>query len=126
MGAEIMFGSTDAALAKEIEERLGDNTVASLSKNRPRFFAGLNPSKQSESEHLHRRPLMLDQEFMKLPPDEQIILRPGMDPARTKRMRWFQIQEFVQLKRRPPPVPLLSLSVETDDGAGRVVNISNE
>ena len=62
LGAEIVFGTADPDLTKELEERLGDNTVMFTTFNRPRFWSWFKLSKQGESDHPHRRPLMLDQE----------------------------------------------------------------
>ena len=71
---EIVFGTNDLKLTKELSERMGDDTINVTTKNRPRFWAWLNWSKQSEAEHPHRRPLMLAQEVSRLDPSEQIIL----------------------------------------------------
>ena len=51
VGAEIVFGTNDLQLTKELSERLGDNTIDVVTKNRPRFWASLNWQKQSEAEH---------------------------------------------------------------------------
>ena len=37
LGAEIVFGTADPELTKELEERLGDATVTITTRNRPRF-----------------------------------------------------------------------------------------
>ncbi len=58
--------------------------------NRPRFMSWLNWSKQGESDHPHRRPLMLDQEVRMLDPDEQLIIRPGVLPAKINRICWYR------------------------------------
>ena len=72
-GCEIVFGTNDLKLTKELSERMGDDTINVTTKNRPRFWAWMNLAKQSEAEHPHRRPLMLPQEIARLSPTEQLI-----------------------------------------------------
>ena len=111
VGAEIVFGTADPELTKELEERLGDATVTITTRNRPRFMSWLNWSKQGESDHPHRRPLMLDQEVRMLDPDEQLIIRPGMLPAKTDRICWYRDPQFLSLRRPPPEIPELRIEV---------------
>jgi type IV secretion system protein VirD4 len=111
LGAEIVFGTSDPDLTKELEERLGDATVTITTRNRPRFMAWLNWSKQGESDYPHRRPLMLDQEVRMLDPDEQLIIRPGMLPAKTKRICWYRDPQFASLRQAPPEIPELRIEV---------------
>ena len=47
LGAEIVFGTNDPDLTKELEERLGDDTVMFTTFNKPRFWSWFNLSKQS-------------------------------------------------------------------------------
>ena len=117
LGAEIVFGSADPELTKELEERLGDSTVAITTRNRPRFWAWLKPSKHGEAEHPHRRPLMLDQEVARMSSDVQLIIRPGMPPMRTERIRWFTDRDFMSLQRPPPAVKALRVEIAIDDGS---------
>lgn len=115
-GSEIVFGTNDLRLTKELSERMGDDTIDVVTLNRPRFFSWFNPTRQSEAQHPHRRPLMLAQEVARLPPDEQIILRAGMLPMKTKRARWYDDPHFTSLVRPPPAIPRLEISVALDDG----------
>jgi type IV secretion system protein VirD4 len=120
LGAEIVFGTNDPDLTKELEERLGDNTVMFTTFNRPRFWSWFKLSKQGESDHPHRRPLMLDQEVARMSPDEQIIIRPGMRPMKTRRIRWYDDRRFTDLAKQPPEIPFLNVHVAYDDGTTRV------
>jgi type IV secretion system protein VirD4 len=120
LGAEIVFGTADPDLTKELEERLGDNTVMFTTFNRPRFWSWFKLSKQGESDHPHRRPLMLDQEIARMSPDEQIIIRPGIRPMKTRRIQWWTDQRFTSLVRKPPAIPRLNVRVAYDDGTTRV------
>lgn len=114
IGAEIMFGTADAKLAEEMEKRLGDNTVMFTTRNRPRFMSWMNWSKHGELDHPHRRPLMLDQEIMSMDPRKQLIIRPGMRPAITDRIRWFNDPKFAKLVQPPPVISELHIDVELE------------
>ncbi|MGD0107269.1 MAG: type IV secretory system conjugative DNA transfer family protein [Rhodopila sp.] len=120
LGAEIIFGTADPELTKELEERLGDATVTITTRNRPRFLAWLNLSKHGEAEHPHRRPLMLDQEVAQMSPDEQIVIRAGMKPLKTQRLCWYSDPQFRDLVRPSPEIPELQIRVANDDGATKV------
>lgn len=120
VGAELVFGTADQELTQELEKRLGDDTVMFTTRNRPRFWASFKPSKQGESDHPHRRPLMLDQEIARMNPDEQLIIRPGMKPIKSKRARWYTDPMFTTRVRPPPSVPKLNVKVILDDGTTRI------
>lgn len=120
VGAEIIFGTNDPQVTKEVEERLGDNTVMFTTRNKPRFMSWANLSKHGESDHPHRRPLMYDQEVAMMSSKQQLILRSGMPPMLTNRNRWFENPELKELVRPPPPVPKLDISIAYDDGRVRV------
>jgi type IV secretion system protein VirD4 len=120
-GAEIIFGTNDLKLTKELSERIGDDTINVTTQNRPRFWAWMNWSKQSEAEHPHRRPLMLAQEVSRMAPEDQIVLRAGMLPMKTQRARWFDDPNFTSRVRMPPEIPRLDVTVATDDGRTAVM-----
>ena len=120
-GAEIVFGTNDLKLTKELSERMGDDTINVTTKNRPRFLSWLNPSKQSEAEHPHRRPLMLAQEVARMDPSEQIVLRGGMLPLKTQRACWYNDPNFTALVHHAPEIPRLDVAVAADDGKTRVL-----
>jgi type IV secretion system protein VirD4 len=120
-GVEIIFGTNDLKLTKELSERIGDDTINVTTQNRPRFWAWMNWSKQSEAEHPHRRPLMLAQEVSRMAPEDQIVLRAGMLPMKTQRARWFDDPNFTSHVRMPPEIPRLDVTVATDDGRTAVM-----
>jgi type IV secretion system protein VirD4 len=116
VGVEMVYGTGDEKLAKQLEERLGDTTMNVVTRNRPRWFAWANPSRQTEAEHPHRRPLMLASEIMQMRPDEQLILRTGMKPIRAKKIRWWQEPEFLDRQGPTPTIPKLEVLIAMDDG----------
>lgn len=121
IGAEIVFGTNDLKLTKELSERMGDDTIQVTTKNHPRFFPWMNWTKQSEADHPHRRPLMLAQEIARMDPSEQIILRAGMLPMKTGRAQWFTDPYFKSLNMAPPEIPKLNVTVTLDDGKTRIL-----
>lgn len=116
VGAEIVFGTNDHNLTKELSERLGDDTIDVVTKNRPRFMGWMKLDKHNEARHPHRRPLLLPQEIARLDPKRQIVLRAGMYPMNMERSTWFDDPMFIARVYPPPPVPLLNVHVELDDG----------
>ena len=118
-GAEIVFGTNDLKVCKEVSERVGFDTVAGITRNRPRWLAALNPGKQSEAIHPHRRGLLLPQEIAQMPPSRQIILRAGMMPMQTDRVFWWKDRVFSRLQGEPPEIPVMHAPVAMDDGAAR-------
>lgn len=120
VAAELIFGVTDSQQAQDLEKRLGDNTVTYTNRSRPRFWAWANMGRQSESDHPHKRPLMLAQEIVRMPADQQLILRRGVKPMLTGRARWFDNPEFSTRVKLPPEVPKLDVSIAYDDGATSV------
>jgi len=117
VGVEIVYGTGDEKLAEQLEKRLGDTTVPVETQNRPRWFAWAQPARQHVAEHPHRRPLMLRQEILQMPPDEQIILRPGMKPIKAKKIRWYEEPAFTSRRRAPPSIPELVVEILLDDGS---------
>ena len=120
-GAEIVFGTNDLKLTKEVSERMGDDTINVITQNRPRFWSWLKRDRQSEAEHPHRRPLMLAQEIARMSSAEQIVLRAGMLPMKTQRATWFADPYFTSAVRNPPEIPRLDVITATDDGRTRVM-----
>jgi hypothetical protein len=98
----------------------GGIEMNAVTQNRPRRFPWFKPEKQSEAEHPHRRPLMLRQEILQMPPDEQLIPMPGMRPIRARKIRWFEEPEFVRRRLAPPIIPQLVVEIPMDDGATAV------
>jgi type IV secretion system protein VirD4 len=60
---------------------------------------------------------MLRQEILQMPPDEQIILRPGMKPMKAKKIRWYEELAFTSRRRPPPVIPELVVEILLDDGS---------
>jgi type IV secretion system protein VirD4 len=121
LGAEVVFGTGDLELAQELEKRLGDATVNVITQNRPRWFAWFNLSRQTDAEHPHRRPLLLAQEVLQMPAGDLIILRPGMRPARARKIQWWDEREIADRQLVTPEIPDLHVDIAMDDGSTAIV-----
>ncbi|PWC26656.1 type IV secretory system conjugative DNA transfer family protein, partial [Teichococcus aestuarii] len=71
-------------------------------------------NKQTESEAMRRRALMLPQEISRMPRDQVVVLRPGIMPLRMQRIRWFEDRWFKDRGGAMPEWPLLEVKVERD------------
>lgn len=120
-GAEIVFGTNDLKVCKEMSERVGFETVEGITRNKPRFLAAFKQDKQSVAIHPHKRSLLLPQEIAQLPRTQQIILRAGMMPMKTDRVVWHSDSTFSMLQGRPPRVSPIPSPVPLDDGRTRVL-----
>ncbi len=121
LGAEIIFGTGDHALALDVEKRLGDNTVNVITKNRPSWFPSFKLSRQTDAEHPHRRPLLLAQEVLQMPPDEMILIRPGMvGPGQLRKIRWWLDRSFTSCRKPIPIIPELDVQIFHDDAPPEV------
>lgn len=85
-------------------QSLGNATVeyetASRSRSTPGFLAGPGAhgsTSEGTSTHLAARPLLAPDEAMRLPPDRQVLLRPGQPPALVGKLRHFADAEFAGL-----------------------------
>lgn len=116
LGVEIVFGTGDIKLAKEYEERLGDYTLSYDTRNQSRILPWFNFQKMTNAQHITRRPRILDQEIVMMPPDEQLIVRPGMRPAKSQRICWFKDKAFTSLVCEAPEVPKLDVEITPDRG----------
>jgi type IV secretion system protein VirD4 len=121
LGAEIAYASTDIELTEELEKRIGANTVDSTTINKPRLLGWAKPDKQTESTAPHKRPLMLAQEIARLPPEQQLVLRPGMSPMICDRVQWWQDPMLKDRVMPVPHVPQHELSIALDDGMTEIV-----
>jgi type IV secretion system protein VirD4 len=117
-GIEVVFGTKDLQLCKELSERLGYDTVEAHSRSGPLFWRIFRGGKANLTESDQRRALLLPQEIMRLKPREAIIVRPGMYPIKAKRIRYYKDRFFTQFLRKPPIVEPIEITVRMDEGKG--------
>ena len=85
--------------AELISKMVGNKTVKQYSTNKPKFL-DLNPASRSLHESETQRALLLPQEVMNLPRDEQILLIESSPPIKSKKIFYFKDPFF---KRRLLP-----------------------
>ncbi len=100
-GVEIVFGPKDVKVAQTLSDRLGTYTYAGRATSRP---AGLSAGRRSHTESDQRRPLMLPQELLQMPPDRLLVLRAGLPPVRGRKIVYWRERAFTR-RLHPAPVP---------------------
>ena len=118
-GVEVVFGTKDLALTKELSERLGYDTVEGVSRSGPRFWRLFRGKNLNQTESDQRRALLLPQEVMRLKPRDAIVIRPGMFPIKARRIRHYEDRTFFKLVRKPPiiePIEVTQLMDTTATG----------
>ena len=105
-GVEVIYTPKDLAVAKELSERFGFDTVSRTSRSRNLGFSKRN---RSESTSDQQRALMLPQELTLTPYEDAYILKGQMRPLKAKKILYFKDPVF---KKRllPPPVVQPSLT----------------
>jgi type IV secretion system protein VirD4 len=91
----ITFAANNVETANLISQLCGNKTVEQVSRSRPRFF-DLNLSTRTENVSSVQRALLLPQEVIQLPRDEQIILIESFPPIRSKKIFYFKDSFFTK------------------------------
>ncbi len=90
----ITFAANNVETAKLISDLIGNQTVESTSTSKSKFL-DLNPGAGSVSISQSSRALLLPQEVITLPRNEQIILVEASAPVKTKKIEWFTDKFFL-------------------------------
>ncbi len=99
----ITFAANNVETANLISQLIGNKTVQQTSHNKPKFM-DMNPGARTTNTSEVQRALLLPQEVITLPRDEQIILIESFAPIRTKKIFYYQDKMFT--RRLLPPVPI--------------------
>jgi type IV secretion system protein VirD4 len=99
----ITFSANNIETANMISQMIGNKTVIQESNNRP-VFMDMNPAARTKSISEASRALLLPQEVIGLPRDEQIILIESYPPIRCKKIIYYKDSLFT--KRLLPKIPL--------------------
>jgi type IV secretion system protein VirD4 len=102
-GVEIVFGTDDLDLSREISERLGYNTVSAVSRSRGMSLFSQN-NRDSKTISDQRRALLLPQEVRTLSDRKSIILSPGVRPILADRIIYHKDKNFTRLVLPAPAV----------------------
>ncbi len=97
----ITFAANNYETANLISQLCGNKTVEQVSSSRPKFF-DLNPATRTQNVSHAQRALLLPQEVIQLPRDEQIVLIESMPPIRSKKIFYYKDKMFTE--RLLPPI----------------------
>jgi len=100
----ITFSANNIDTAKLISSLLGNKTVVSQSYSRPKYL-DLNPGARNISISKASRALLLPQEVMRLPRDEQILLIEGEAPIRCSKIFYYKDKFFTSRVMKKTAIP---------------------
>ena len=91
----ITFAASTYSTAEMISQIIGNKTVAQISRNAP-VFLDLNPASRSKHISETQRALLLPQEVINLPKDQQIILVESSPPIKTRKIFYYKDPFFTK------------------------------
>jgi len=100
----ITFAANNMETANLISQLVGNKTVDQVSANKPKFL-DFNPASRSLNVSQTQRALLLPQEVIALPRDEQILLIESCDPIKSKKIKYYEDSFFRKRLLKPIAVP---------------------
>ncbi|AHX11634.1 type IV secretory system Conjugative DNA transfer family protein [Neorickettsia helminthoeca str. Oregon] len=100
----ITFAANNIETANLISQLVGNKTVAQESLNKPKFL-DLNPASRSLHVSETQRALLLPQEVIMLPRDQQILLIESTYPIRSKKIKYYEDSFFTKKLMDPISIP---------------------
>jgi type IV secretion system protein VirD4 len=107
----ITFAANNVETANLISQLIGNKTVEQESVNKPKFF-DLNPASRSLHVSETQRALLLPQEVINLPRDEQILLIEASPPIKSKKIFYYEDKFFtkkllkqINIPKQEPYIP---------------------
>ncbi len=101
----ITFAANNFETADLISKLIGNETVESTSYSKPKFL-DFNPASRSINVSQAQRALLLPQEVLALPKDQQIILVEASSPIKTKKIFYYQDKMFNSRLWKPLVAPV--------------------
>lgn len=115
----ITFAANNMETANLISQLLGNKTSEQVSYNKPKYL-DLNPGARSLHVSKTQRALLLPQEVIQLPRDEQIILIESQPPIKCKKIFYFKDKFFtkrlIKQVEIPKQEPNMQAAQTKDDG----------
>jgi type IV secretion system protein VirD4 len=100
----ITFSANNIETANMISQLIGNKTIKQESHNKPRFL-DFNPASRTMHVSETQRALLLPQEVIQLPRDEQIILVESFPPIKCKKIFYFKDSMFKRRLMKPIQIP---------------------
>ena len=115
----ITFAANNMQTANLISQLIGNKTAVQLSYNKPKYL-DLNPGARSLHVSNVQRALLLPQEVIQLPREDQIILIESQPPVKCKKIIYFKDRFFMSRISKKIPIPkqmpnMPSMSKNTKD-----------
>ncbi|MES2961572.1 MAG: type IV secretory system conjugative DNA transfer family protein, partial [Pseudomonadota bacterium] len=117
----ITFAANNMETANLISQLLGNKTATQISYNKPKYL-DLNPGARSLHVSETQRALLLPQEVIQLPRDEQIILIESQPPIKSKKIFYFKDKFFtsrlfkkIAIPKQEPYMPDYSKNKSSKD-----------
>ena len=117
----ITFAANNYETANLISQLCGNKTVEQTSYNKPLFF-DLNVSTRTQNVSKVQRALLLPQEVIQMPADDQIVLIESFPPIKSKKIKYYEDKFFTKRLLPPTFVP----TQEPFDPKKHQANKSNE
>lgn len=99
----VTFAANNVETANLISQLCGNKTVDSVSASKPKFL-DFNPASRSLNVSKAQRALLLPQEVIGLPRDEQILLIESQPPIKSKKIIYYKDTFFT--KKLIPPITI--------------------
>ncbi len=112
----ITFAANNVETANLISQLCGNKTVEQSSQSRPKFL-DFNPASRSENVSEVQRALLLPQEVILLPKDDQIVLIESFPPIKSKKIKYYEDRFF---KKRLLPETTIPTQEPYDPNKARV------
>ncbi|KKB96705.1 Conjugal transfer protein TraG [Candidatus Arcanobacter lacustris] len=100
----ITFSANNMATANLISQLCGNKSVEQASHNKPEFL-DLNPASKTMNVSQAQRALLLPQEVILLPRDEQIVLIESFPPIKSKKIKYYADSFFKKRLLPATPIP---------------------
>lgn len=100
----ITFAANNMETANLISQLIGNKTVDQVSANKPKFL-DFNPASRSLNVSKTQRALLLPQEVIGLPRDEQILLIESCSPIKSKKIIYYEDSFFRKRLLKPIAIP---------------------
>lgn len=101
----ITFAANNMETANLISQLLGNKTADQISYNKPKYL-DLNPGARSLHVSGTQRALLLPQEVIQLPREDQIILIESQPPIRSKKIFYFKDRFFIKRLKKKISIPV--------------------
>ncbi|MBA8667070.1 type IV secretory system conjugative DNA transfer family protein [Holosporaceae bacterium 'Namur'] len=100
----VTFAANNVETANLISQLIGNKTVDQVSANRPKFL-DFNPASRSLNISKTQRALLLPQEVIGLPRDDQILLIESCPPIKSKKIKYYDDAFFKKRLLKPISLP---------------------